>query len=89
MSYKYKFSNEAKKFLKRLDKPTATRIIRAIEIISKSPNNHPNVKKLKGFEGDIFRLRVGGFRILYEIIDDKLIIFIFRIGARGEVYKQR
>lgn len=89
MNYKYEFSNEAKKFLKRLDKPTATRIIHAVEIISKSPNNHPNVKKLKGYEGDIFRLRVGGFRILYEIIDDKLIIFIFRIGARGDVYKQR
>jgi mRNA interferase RelE/StbE len=86
--YKYEFSNEARKFLKRLEKPTTIRIIQAIESIRTSPDNHPNVKKLKGYEGDIYCLRVGGFRILYEIINDKLIIFVFRIGSRGDVYKQ-
>lgn len=65
LRYKYEFSNEAKKFLKRLEKPTALRMIQAIESIRTSPDNHPNVKKIKGFEGNIYRLRVGGYRILY------------------------
>ena len=87
LNYKYEISNEAKKLLKRLDKPTIIRIINAIESICSSPTNHPNVKKMKGYDGDIYRLRVGNFRILYEIINDRLIIFIFRIGSRGDVYK--
>ena len=74
LNYKYEFSNEAKKNLKRLEKSTTVRIINAIENISKSPAKHPNIKKMKGYEGEVYRLRVGDFRIIYEIIDDFNII---------------
>ena len=87
LNYNYEFSNEAKKFLKRLEKPTIIRILKAIESICDTPTNHPNIKRMKGYEGEIYRLRVGDFRILYEIIKDKLVIFVFRIGSRGDVYK--
>lgn len=87
LNYNIIFSNDAKKFLKRVEKPLLVRIIQAIESLSESPKNHPNIKKMKGYEGDVYRLLVGDFRILYEIIDDMLVIFIFRIGSRGDVYK--
>ena len=85
--YNVEFSNEAKRFLKRQDKATVLRMLNAIETIRVSPSNHPNVKKLKGHEGDIYRLRVGDHRILYEILNDKIVIFIFKIGPRGDIYK--
>ena len=42
---------------------------------------------MKGYEGNIYRLRVGDFRIIYEIFDDKVLIFIIKIGSRGDIYK--
>ncbi|WP_010271884.1 type II toxin-antitoxin system RelE family toxin [Paenibacillus senegalensis] len=85
--FNVEFSNEAKKYLKRQDKETVVRIFNAIELIRVNPSNHPNVKKMKGYEGEIYRLRVGGLRILFELLNDKIVIFIFKIGPRGDVYK--
>ena len=86
-AYKVRFSKESEKNLRRLDKPTITRIFRSIDEIIETTRNHPNVKKMKGYEGDVFRLRVGDFRILYEIIENQVLIFIFKVGPRGDIYK--
>lgn len=48
-----------------------------------APNNE--VKKLQGREG--YRLRVGKWRVLYEIRDDQLIILVVDIGPRGGIYR--
>jgi len=48
-----------------------------------APNN--NVKKLQGREG--YRMRVGDWRVIYEIRDDQLIILVLDIGPRGEIYR--
>lgn len=48
-----------------------------------APNN--NVKKLQGREG--YRLRVGDWRIIYEIRDDRLIVLVLDIGPRGGIYQ--
>lgn len=42
---------------------------------------------MKGSEEQVFRIRVGNFRIIYEIQNNELIIFVVRIGLRGDVYK--
>ncbi|WP_245247229.1 MULTISPECIES: type II toxin-antitoxin system RelE/ParE family toxin [unclassified Paenibacillus] len=81
------FSSEAKKYLKKLDKPTVQRIIIALENLLIDPFNNANTKKMKGYEGEFYRLRVGDYRVIYEIIDDRLLIFIVKVGSRGDVYK--
>ena len=48
-----------------------------------APNN--NVKKLQGREG--YRLRVGDWRIIYEIRDEQLIVLVLDIGPRGGIYR--
>jgi len=85
--YKVKFSSDAEKTLGRIEKPLARRIFSALEKLSKDPYQHPHSKKMKGKEGNIFRLRVGNFRIIYEIINNELIVFVVRIGPRGDIYK--
>lgn len=87
LKYRVEFSKEAKKYLKRLDKTTTEKILNAIETIRESPKFHLNITKMEGYEGEVYRLRVGNIRILYEIIDDILLITVFRIGPRGDVYK--
>ncbi len=87
LNYKLEFSNESKKYLKKLDKPTARRILEAVESIKESPRQSSSIKKMQGYDAEVYRLRVGTYRVIYEIVDDKLIIFIVRIGPRGDIYK--
>jgi mRNA interferase RelE/StbE len=42
---------------------------------------------LKGYE-DLYRLRVGDYRIIYTIKQDELVIAILKIGNRGDIYKE-
>jgi Cytotoxic translational repressor of toxin-antitoxin stability system len=42
---------------------------------------------MKGKEGNYYRLRVGNYRIIYEIKNNELIIYVIRLGPRGDIYK--
>lgn len=57
-----------------------------LEAIAANPYaEHPNAKKLQGREG--YRLRVGDWRVIYEIQNDQLVILVLRIAQRAEVYR--
>ncbi len=71
------YSKQAIKFLKKQNKDNIQRILKAINIL---PNG--DVKKMKGSNSN--RLRVGNFRIIYNINGN--IIYIEKIGNRGDVY---
>ncbi|MFM9282336.1 type II toxin-antitoxin system RelE family toxin [Paenibacillus jiagnxiensis] len=89
MSSRYRliFSSDAEKAIGKLDKTMIKRILSALEDLSEDPYSHPNTKKMNGSEKDIYRLRVGSYRIIYEIISNELIIFVVRILPRGDIYK--
>ncbi|MDJ0660000.1 MAG: type II toxin-antitoxin system RelE/ParE family toxin [Crocosphaera sp.] len=84
-SYKIKWKTSAKKELKRLDKKAIIRLLEAIESLANNP--YPaGVKKLVN-SGDSYRIRVGEYRIIYEIQSSVLIIYIIKIGSRQNIYK--
>jgi mRNA interferase RelE/StbE len=87
MTYSIEFYKEALKYLQKLDKSTRTRIVRHLEILSEDPF-HPelDIKRMKGTLED-FRLRVGSYRIIYTVENDRLIIHVLKVGSRGDVYK--
>ena len=85
--YKLEFSKGSLKTLEKLEKPKANKIIKAIENLRMNPFEQQQTKKMKGYNGDFYRLRVGDYRIIYEILENKLLIVIVRIGARGGIYK--
>lgn len=72
------YSKQALKFLAKQDAPTRRRIQDAITDLPAG-----DVKKLQGASG--YRLRVGDFRVLFD--RDGNIIFIIKIGNRGQIYK--
>ena len=64
----------------------AERIREKLTQIAEDPHGkHNNVTKLQGRPG--FRLRVGDWRIIYEIEDGELLIVVLQIGPRGGVYR--
>lgn len=77
--FKIIYSKKALKFLQKQDKTTQQRIVTAI---SKLPLLG-DIKKLQGADG--YRLRVGDFRILFNV--QGIIVDIIEIGNRGQIYK--
>ncbi|MBA4379728.1 MAG: hypothetical protein C0393_03435 [Anaerolinea sp.] len=85
-SYQIEFKSSALKELERLPRQIIPRAIAAIKGLAESPFP-PGVKKLAGFERT-YRVRVGDYRILYEIHEDRLIIEIIRVKHRKDVYRR-
>jgi mRNA interferase RelE/StbE len=68
----------------RMPRDQALRIRRKIDELARDPYNAPNVKKLTEHPG--FRLRVGDWRVVYLLIEERVVIHVVRIAPRGEVY---
>ncbi|ANV85204.1 addiction module toxin RelE [Picosynechococcus sp. PCC 7003] len=83
--YSIEFLKTAQKELSKLPKGTQKRIIEKIEALINNPYP-PDTKKLKNGNGR-FRIRVGNYRIIYRIENEKLIILIIKIGHRREIYQ--
>ena len=83
MTYSLIYSDIALKQLKKLDKTAQERIISTLERIRIRP--YPHVKKLVA--NPFFRLRVGDYRIIVDIKEDKLLIYIIEVGHRRNIYK--
>lgn len=84
--YKITYSNQAVRALLKTPKNTAKLIREKLDQLAQDPHgSNPNVKKLLGRPG--YRLRVGDWRVIYEINDTEIIIIVMKIGSRGEVYK--
>jgi mRNA interferase RelE/StbE len=83
--YRIQIDRDAEKTLRRQGRTTKERLVKAILVLADNPHP-PNSRKLEGYD-DLFRLRVGDWRIIYQIIDDQLLILVLEIGSRGEIYR--
>jgi mRNA interferase RelE/StbE len=83
MKYEVKWTKTSLDQLKKLDKNIAKRVMDKIEEITKNPFNF--VKKLKQF--NLFRLRVGDYRVIMSIENKKMIIFVLEVGHRSVIYR--
>ncbi|MDJ0899079.1 MAG: type II toxin-antitoxin system RelE/ParE family toxin [Xenococcus sp. MO_188.B8] len=86
-SYKIEWKQSAKKELKKLDKQIIPRILQAIENLADNPYLSGS-KKLIGSDS-IYRIRVGDYRIVYNIKSSVLTIEIIKVGHRREIYRQK
>jgi mRNA interferase RelE/StbE len=88
LAWTIEYAETARKQLRKLDKTAARRIV---EFMDKrvAPSDDPRElgKALKGPLGDLWRYRVGDFRILCDIQDRKLTVLVLQIGNRREVYR--
>lgn len=83
MRYHIELSKTAEKQLDKLPEKIAFLLIEAIELLADNPR--PNgYRKLKGREG--FRIRKGKYRVIYDIIDDILVVDVIAVGHRKKIY---
>lgn len=87
MTYTVEISSSAAKSLAKIDKKTLLRIVGAIELLAVDPRP-PGVKFLRGGEQGRWRARVGAYRIVYTIEDNRLVVLVLRVGHRREVYER-
>ena len=81
-SYKIKISKRVRKDFRNIPKKDAERILMMIHNLAHNP--HPTQsKKLKGDE--LYRIRIGVYRVIYEIIDSLLVISIVKVGHRKNI----
>jgi len=73
------------KALMRMPRGEARRIRRRLDEVVRDPWTAPGVKKLTDHPG--FRLRVGDWRVVYLLREDRLIVQVVRVPWRGEVYR--
>ncbi|MDR3419451.1 MAG: type II toxin-antitoxin system RelE/ParE family toxin [Nevskia sp.] len=85
MRYEVRYTKDALKALSRMPRNQAQLIAAKIDQLAdggKALAN--NVKKLQGREG--YRLRIGGYRVIYTVDKGKLIVTVIAVGARGGIY---
>ena len=79
------YSKQAIKFLKSADKNLSTRILKKIEQLKENPVQHDS-KIVEGYAESIYRVRVGDYRILYEVDYKGKLIGIVKIEKRSKIY---
>ena len=85
MTYQIEISNRAAKQLKKLSADIRDRVNEKILELAENPRPS-GVVKLETTDNK-YRIRVGNYRILYEILDDVLIVKVVRVGHRRDVYR--
>jgi len=88
MGWKIHFQKQPLKELEKMSNEDRERILRALKILRNNPYDMQrlNTKQLKGRNRN-WRLRVGKYRIIYELFDAQILIDVIKIGPRGDVYK--
>ena len=83
--YAVELSRAAAKALRAMDRRAQVRVVVRLQELAENPRPR-DAKKLQGETG-IYRMREGDYRILYEILDKRLLVYVLKIGHRREVYR--
>jgi mRNA interferase RelE/StbE len=82
--YKVIFTKSVKKDFRKIPKLEVSKILNEIAYLAKNPRSS-KTKKLKGEK--LYRLRVGNYRVIYDIKDNLMLIFVVKLGHRSDIYR--
>lgn len=84
MKYSIDYQPPAAKALRKMERQDAKRVASAITALADNPRPR-GCEQLKGGAGE-YRIRVGSFRVIYDIRDRELLILVLKVGNRRDVY---
>ncbi|MFN2384320.1 MAG: type II toxin-antitoxin system RelE/ParE family toxin [Gemmatimonadota bacterium] len=85
MAHEIRFAPSAARTFRALPVALRRRLAAKIDGLAEDPRPH-GAKKLTGMK-DVYRLRVGEYRVIYAIRSKELVVLVLKIGHRGEVYR--
>ncbi len=83
--YKIEISATAERQLKKIRREDQVRILRAVSLLARDPRPD-GCRKMSSYD-DIYRIRVGNYRVIYEIDGKQIVVIILKIGHRREIYR--
>ncbi len=83
--YTVELKPQAQKFIESQIKKVQRQLINHIEILAQNPR--PQNSKLLDSTRQIYRVRSGNYRIIYQIRDRKLLVIIAKVADRKNIYK--
>ena len=85
MSYQIEFSRQADRQFRNLPSQIQQRLKSRIDSLAATPRPYGS-EKLSGAD-QLYRIRVGDYRIVYSVEDDRLLVLVVKVGHRREVYR--
>jgi mRNA interferase RelE/StbE len=85
LSYQIELAPAARRQIKKLPRSGQIAVAARIEALTEHPRP-PGCKKLSG-EENLYRVRTGDYRIVYQVQDAQLIVLVVRVGDRKDVYR--
>jgi mRNA interferase RelE/StbE len=85
MTYTVQWARKTLKQLEKLDRTAQKKIVLAVTKLAGNPRPR-GVKSLVTRPGE-YRLRVGDYRVVYEIHDDRLVVLVVAVAHRREIYR--
>lgn len=89
MAWSVEVDARAARELRKLDRQSQERIVRFLrERVAAADDPRRLGRALKGQSAPLWRYRVGRFRLICSIEDDRLVVLVLRVGDRGRIYQQ-
>lgn len=85
MQYEIHFKAPAQRALEKLERQARERLIEAIDSLAEDPRP-AGCRKLRG-KRDLYRIRVGAYRVVYQVRDEVLVVVVVAVGDRRDIYR--
>jgi mRNA interferase RelE/StbE len=85
--YEIGLTHDAQKFYQTADIPLTRKLNRCFDQLQRDPYGHPNIKRLKGLLAGYWRYRMGDWRVVYRVDEDKQVITVILIAHRSKIYR--
>lgn len=83
--YKVELARDSEKFIRKQNKSLQKKLVAVLRKLAENPYP-PSAKKLKGLN-ELYRVRVGNYRIVYHVQNKRLVVLVLRIAHRKDIYK--
>ena len=84
--YSVALAAAARRVYEAADSSLQRKLDRCFRVLAQDPRRHPNIKRLKGKLKGYYRYRIGDYRVIYRIEEDRKLVIVVMIVHRSDAY---